>query len=119
MAWHMLKNTEPYRYAIPRATEDKLAGLRVKATGEKRQGGIPKGAKRTAKLGSGGSRTIKPLDEVYRHQGLPARKSISQGEKRMIRESGTEAFVKSLDPERIVPRRSTSRRAAKADSCEC
>jgi transposase len=118
IAWHMLKNKEPYRYAIPRATEDKLAGLRVKATGEKRQGGIPKGAKRTAKLGSGGSRTIKPLDEVYRQQGLPARKPISQGEKRIVRESGTEAFVKSLDQERIVPRRSTSRRAAKADPRE-
>ena len=30
IAVHMLKNKEPYRYALPRATEDKLAGLRVR-----------------------------------------------------------------------------------------
>jgi transposase len=113
IGWHMLKNKEPYRYAIPRATENKLAGLRVKATGEKRQGGVPKGAKRIAKLGSGGSRTTKPLDEVYRQQGLPARKPLSDGEKRIVRESGTEAFVASLDHEKIVPRASTPRRATK------
>jgi transposase len=116
IAWHMLKNNEPYRYAIPASTDVKLASLRVRATGEKRKGGIPKGAKRIAKLGPGGSRTIKPLEEVYHRQGLPARKPLTEGEKRMIRESGTEAFVKSQDQETIVPRRSTSRRAAKADS---
>ncbi len=45
IAWHMLKNKEPYRYAMPRSTDDKLAGLRVRATGEKRKGGSPKGSK--------------------------------------------------------------------------
>ena len=109
IAWHMLKNKEPYRYATPRATEDKLASLRVKATGEKRKSGTPAGSKRIAKLGSGGSRTTKPLDEVYQRQGLPPRQPLSAGEKRTIRASGTEAFVASLDQERIVPRTSARR----------
>lgn len=30
IAWHMLTRDEPYRYAIPRSTEDKLRRLRVK-----------------------------------------------------------------------------------------
>ena len=34
IAWHMLRKNEPYRYAIPRTTETKLAKLRVQATGE-------------------------------------------------------------------------------------
>ncbi len=29
IAWHMLKNKEPYRYATPRCTDEKLASLRV------------------------------------------------------------------------------------------
>ena len=42
IAWHMLKNKEPYRYATPRSTDAKLAGLRVRATGEKRKTGPPR-----------------------------------------------------------------------------
>jgi hypothetical protein len=106
IAWHMLKNKEPYRYATPRATDQKLASLRVKATGEKRKGGRPKGSKPVSKLGSGITRTIKPLDEVYQRQGLPSRRPLSAGEKRMIRESGTEAFVESLNKQHIVPKAS-------------
>ena len=76
----------------------------MKATGEKRKGGRPAGSKAVSKLGSGISRTIKPLDEVYRSEGLPSRRPLSAGEKRMIRDSGTEAFVASLDKEHIVPK---------------
>jgi transposase len=116
IAWHMLKNKEPYRYATPVTTEKKLLSLRVKATGEKRTGGIPKGAKRTAKLASGGSRTIKPLDEIYRQQGLPKRKPQSEGEKQTIRESGTEAFVASLDQQQIVPRTPTPQTPSRSEA---
>lgn len=105
IAWHMLKNKEPYRYAIPQATDAKLAGLRVKATGEKRKGGVPKGVKAVSKTGSGGSRTIPSLDQVYTRQGLPSRRSRTQGEERMIRESGTERFVASLDKPTVVVRK--------------
>ena len=33
IAWHMLTNKEPYRYASPRCTDEKLAGLRVRPRG--------------------------------------------------------------------------------------
>ena len=46
IAWMMLMRNEPYRYAIPRSTETKLAKLRVKATEQRRKSGTPKGAKR-------------------------------------------------------------------------
>jgi transposase len=105
IAWHMLKNKEPYRYATPRSTDAKLSGLRVRATGEKRKGGSPKGAKAVSKLGTGQSRTIPSLDEVYDRQGLPSRRPLAEGEKRMIHQSGTEPYVTSLDKQKVVPRK--------------
>jgi transposase len=104
IAWHMLKNKEPYRYATPRCTDEKLASLRVRATGEKRKSGPSKGSKRVAKLGSGKSRTIPSLDEVYDRQGLPGRQPLTEGEKRTVRESGTEPYVASLDKSKVVPK---------------
>jgi len=77
IAWHMLKNNEPYRYASSRCTDEKLASLRVRATGQKRKSGSPKGTKPQSKLGTGRSRTIKSLDEVYERQGLPPRPAFS------------------------------------------
>lgn len=105
IAWHMLKNKEPYRYATPLSTENKLAGVRVRATGKKRIGGNPKGSKGESKLGAGGSRTIHSLDEVYDRQGLPSRKPFTEGEKRTISRSGTEQYVSSLDKAKVVPRK--------------
>ena len=58
------------RCAAPRNTTDKLAKLRVAATGEQRRRGNPKGVKAEAKL-AGGSRTIRSLDDVYRNERLP------------------------------------------------
>ena len=76
IAWHMLRKNEPYRYAIPRSTETKLAALRVRATGEARRRGPAKGTKCTAKL-PGGGRTIKSLDRVYASEGVRKRYSQS------------------------------------------
>ncbi|MFO0283405.1 MAG: transposase [Acidobacteriota bacterium] len=36
IAWHMLKNNEPYRYAMPSTLAAKFSRLRIQATGEKR-----------------------------------------------------------------------------------
>jgi transposase len=105
IAWHMLKNKEPYRYATPRTTDEKLAAVRVRATGTKRKTGVPKGTRSAPKLEEGKSRTIPSLDEVYVRQGLPARKPLADGEKRMIRESGTEEFVASLEKNKVVPQK--------------
>lgn len=106
IAWHMLMTNEPYRYAQPRATEDKLAALRVRATGERRRGGAPKG-KPVGRL-PGGSRRIKPLSEVLQSEGLPALHPLRPGEQRAVQESGAAQFVATLACEQIVPRKASA-----------
>ena len=71
IAWTMLMRNEPYRYAIPRSTETKLAKLRVKATGQRRKSGTPKGAKRQALL-PGGGRTHQVLGRDLPERGPAA-----------------------------------------------
>ena len=83
IGWMMLKSNEPYRYAIPKSTETKLAKLRVKATGQRRKGGAGKGAKAVAKL-PGGSRTIKSLARCCQSEGLPAAAAAFAGEQRTV-----------------------------------
>lgn len=51
--WHMLTKKEPYYYAPPKKTEEKKAALRVLATGQRKKGGLPKGAPRPANYGTG------------------------------------------------------------------
>lgn len=105
IAWHMLTKNEPYRYAVPTSTEAKLAKLRTKATGKRRQGGAPKGAgKPTARL-PGGARRIKSLAEVYQGENLPPLPDMTPGEHRAVRESGTLGFVTGLDRAHLVPRK--------------
>jgi len=105
IAWQMLVTGEPYRYAIPRATEKKLLCLRVKATGQRRKGGSPKGSKSVAKL-PGGSRTIRALSGVCQAEGLPEPRPLSAGEKRTVARCGCGAFVDQLANVHVVPRRS-------------
>jgi transposase len=104
IAVHMLKNNEPYRYAQPKSTETKLARLRVRATGQKRRTGVPKGQKSTAKL-PGGSRTVKSLDRVYAVEGLPPRQPLAPGEQRTVETHHCQEFVDSIAKDQIVPRR--------------
>lgn len=107
IAWYMLTRNEPYRYATPRGTADKLGALRVAVTGEKRRGGAPKGQKAQAKL-PGGSRTSKPLDDVYRNENLPTRNVLPPGELRHLDETGTRRFADGLNTTQIVPRRTAA-----------
>ena len=39
IAWHLLKNNQPYRYALPKNTENKLRELRTTGGGPKRKSG--------------------------------------------------------------------------------
>ena len=103
IAWHMLRKNEPYRYAISRTTETKLAKLRVQATGQSRKKCPAKRTKRTAKL-PGGSRTIKSLDRVYASEGLPARQPLTAGEERAIAATQSVKFVADLAHDHVVPR---------------
>lgn len=108
IAWHMLHKNEPYRYAVPRSTETKLAALRVHATGEIRRGGCAKGTKAVAKL-PGGSRTIRALDDVYAREGLPPRQPWTAGEQRALDAAESATFVADLAHEHVVPRKKKTR----------
>jgi transposase len=105
IGWRMLSTGEPYRYAIPHSTESKLLRLRVKATGVRRRGGMPKGTKCLAKL-PGGSRTIKSLTAVCQSEGLPLPPVLSPGERRTVRAADCTDFVAQIAAARLVPRRS-------------
>ena len=107
IGWQMLVTGQPYRYAIPRTTETKLARLRVKATGKRRKGGAPKGTKCTATQPGqpGGSRRIRALHEVCRSEGLPAPKPLPPGERRTVKQTDAEAFVAQIAASQVVPRR--------------
>jgi transposase len=108
IAWRLLTTGEPYRYAQPKSTETKLAGLRVAATGEKRRGGCGKGVKSKAKL-PGGSRTVKSLDDVYTNEGLPLRTALPPGELKHLKETDTMEFNEQISQPQIIPRKSRSR----------
>lgn len=65
IAWHMLRNQEPYRYAQPKTVEAKYSRLRVRVTGKKKQTGS-KGQKRLATYGTGKrTRAVPALADVY------------------------------------------------------
>jgi hypothetical protein len=104
LAWHLLKTNEPYRYALPRATEDKLAKLRVAATGDKRRTGPAKGKKATAKLPRG-SRTIKSLPQVLASEGVPAASPAPAGEQRHVAGLKLDGFVSDLQQPKVISRR--------------
>jgi transposase len=104
IAWHMLRKNEPYRYALPKTTQGKLAKLRIRATGQRRQGGVGKGTKSSAKL-PGGSRTVKALDRVYAEEQLPPRQPLTEGEQRTVAAADCLSFVADLDRDHVVPRR--------------
>ena len=112
IAVHMLKHNEPYRYAQPKQTEIKLARLRVKATGRRRNTGPAKGTKCQAKR-PGGSQTIKSLAKVYQQESLPELRPPKEAERRMLRSHGVAPFADSLTTEHILPGRPGKRQAAK------
>lgn len=110
IAWHMLTRNEPYRYTTPDTTAQKLARLRIRATGKRRRGGPAKGTK-SAPLIPGGGRTIKSLARIYQDEGLPPVPEFSPGEQRTIDQCGAAEHVASLNQPRVVARRKTSRAA--------
>ena len=100
IAWQMLKNNEPYRYAQPEATRTKLSRLRIRATGRRRATGNAKGTPRSASYGTGqGSRHVPSLPEVYTAEELPAARApeeLPAGEQRMLAEAGAAEFVAEI-----------------------
>jgi transposase len=107
LAWHVLTKGEPYRYALPQATEKKLGNLRLQATGEKRRPGLPPGTKKSPARIPGGSKRIKPLPEVYANEQVPAARPAPAGELRHLAESKLNDFADGLQQAHIVPLRRT------------
>lgn len=105
LAWHLLKSNRPYRYALPRPTEEKLRKLRVQVTGQKRKTGPPPGKLNQALLAPGVcSRKIKSLPEVYRGENLPELAPPPPGEQRAVAASGCAPFADQLLTPRRIPR---------------
>jgi transposase len=104
IAYHMLKNQEPYRYAQPASTQDKLARLRIRATGKKRRGGVRKGTPRPAEYGAlQGRKKIASLQQVYGKEGLPPALQPDQlpsGERRHLKKTATRTHAQQIHTER-------------------
>lgn len=109
IAWLMLRNNEPYRYAQPKTIQAKLAKLRIRATKTRRRGGIPKGSKRPENYGSGQAfKTTPPLAIVLEKEHLSpptALADLPPGERRMLQRTNTLNYAKSLNTNNIRPRK--------------
>jgi hypothetical protein len=116
LAWHLLKTGEPYRYALPRATQDKLAKLRTAATGQKRRGGVGKGVDPRKTRASGQKGIMqRSLPEVYVNEQIPAATPAPAGEQRHIAELKLEEFVDGLQKPQVTPRRAKKKGTAESD----
>lgn len=112
IAWHMLRNNEPYRYARPATLSAKFSRLRIRATGKRKKGGLPKGEPRPAAYGSGKpTRAVASLDQVYEEAGVPPLKELRPGERKVVSQSGAGEFVEEIrKPARKPRNRSRSAR---------
>ena len=108
IAWHMLRNNEPYRYAQPLPTQTKLAALRVAATGQRRTTGPAKGASQSGNYGTGRrTRELPALAKVYDQETLPAAtawQDLPQGELRHLRNAAAVGFVRDIQRSRRQPK---------------
>ncbi len=105
IAYLLLTRGEPYRYAMPARTGDKLRNLRLRSGGARRPTGCPKGTRPIAKLPDGSSRTIKPLATLYADEAVPGLLPPTAAEQSMInRNPAVAAFVASLAEPQVRPR---------------
>lgn len=108
IAWHMLRNNEPYRYAQPKTVEAKLSRLRVRATGRKKKTGS-KGKARPASYGSGvRTRAVASLDQLYADEQLPAIAPLQPGELAMLDAQQLSDYAAQIRQPHRVPRNSNT-----------
>ncbi len=109
IAWWMLKNDEPYRYAQPRTTQGKLARLRIRATQSRRKKGTAKGTARPQTYGTGQSwKKIPSLAQALQDEGLPAPTPLDQlppGERKALAKANVLSHVNSLQTQQLRPKR--------------
>jgi transposase len=104
IAWHMLKNNEPYRYAQPRPTEAKLSRVRV-AAGKRRTSGPQKRTQRKKTTQpKQPMRVIPSLPDLYKSEGLPPT-NPPPGEQKMLEGVHLVRYARSLEKTHRVPRR--------------
>lgn len=102
LLWHVLTSGEPFRYAPARSLETKYSRLRVRATGQRRPGGVAKGSPRSAQYGHGRTRAIPSLPQVLAQNGLPEIAPLRKGERVMLERSRLDGFYRELQtPTRI------------------
>ena len=104
IAWHMLKNNEPYRYAQPSTLERKFDRLRVQVTKERKKGGFPKGSPRPENYGKGRTRAVPALSSVYAANGLPPIQTLRPGEQSMLERNGLAGLRHNVEMPRRVPK---------------
>lgn len=111
IAWLMLLKSEPYRYAQPTTTQQKLSRLRVAATG-KHRAPAHKGRRPGVKNGQEPpTRHVPSLGQVCEREGLPIAHGFEQlpkGEQRILKSLGVIEYVRELSTERRVPRKRNS-----------
>lgn len=100
IAYLMLKNNEPYRYAVPEATNRKLSRIRFSVTGVRRKP-VKAGQKTTNTKSPAGQhpRCRRSLPDIYRDEGLPVAKGMDEvaaAERRVLRAAKVESFVRGL-----------------------
>lgn len=104
LVWHVLSSGEPFRYAVPKTLEAKYARLRVRATGKRHKGGVPKGSPRSAQYGKGRTRAVPGLPQVLEQNGLPGVAALPLGEKKMLAKKKMETFYAELQTPSRVPK---------------
>ena len=96
LVWQLLRSGEPFRYGEPRSLQAKFSRLRVRATGRRRRGGVPRGTPRSPQYGQGRTRAVPSLDQVLAANGLPETTLPARGERRMLDEKRLHAFYTEL-----------------------
>jgi transposase len=104
LAWHMLNNNEPYRYAQPKTLQAKLSRLRILATKHKRKGGNVKGQPRTTQYGKGRTKAVPALDQIYAREALPPLAEPKPGERAMLEREKLTAYAASVRIEKRIPK---------------
>ncbi len=105
LAWHILTQRQPYRYALPAVVETKLARLRVSQTKQRRTGPKP-GQPRPSSYGSGQrSRQAKALNRVLAEELLPLASPAPAGETRVLQALSLANFAAAVQHEGRKPRK--------------
>jgi len=111
IAYYMLIHREPYRYAVPGTTQNKLAKLRIRTTGKRRRRGTPAGTPRSPRYGTGQSvRTVPSVQTLCAAEQLPPPtplEDLPPGERRLLLRTRTLEHAQQIQQTQQRPRKTT------------